>query len=111
MNIRELQRISAERCEAPSGFNSAISSWTILEWAGAMCGEAGEAANVAKKIRRDGPFYGRELVQMRTALAHELADVVCYAVLVAERMGIDLQDAIREKFNEVSDRRGCDIKL
>ena len=28
------------------------SSWTIADWSNAMCGEAGELANVIKKIRR-----------------------------------------------------------
>ena len=76
------------------------SDWTPLEWAGAMAGEAGEAANVAKKIRR-GDLTGDEA---RSQLAKELADVVCYADILAMQLGIDLGEAVQEKFNEVSRR-------
>src|SRR4051812_2448002 len=65
--------------------------WSGLEWAGAMCGEAGEAANVAKKLRRveleiDGnahserPLVPTELVQK---LANECGDTLLYLCLLA----------------------------
>lgn len=84
--------------------------WSGPEWGNALAGEAGEACNVLKKMHRGLPEdpSGEEAKQ---ALAHELADVVCYADLVAARFGIDLGEAVREKFNIVSDRRGTDIKL
>ena len=44
-----------------------LEDWNALEWAGAMCGEAGEAANLCKKLRRRGadaePFIA-ELVRL-----------------------------------------------
>ncbi len=85
-----------------------------------MAGEAGEACDVVKKVRREDEAYvGESLVSSspvislagRRALASELADVVCYADLLAARAGIDLGEAIRKKFNEVSERRGSEVKL
>lgn len=80
--------------------------WTGGDWGNAMAGEAGEACNVVKKLRRaeegfkgtlDAPPAG--LVE---ALADELADLVTYADLVAAYYGIDLGEAVRNKFNQVS---------
>lgn len=89
--------------------------WSGADWSNAMCGEAGEAANVVKKLRRietaiaqPNPVTQDELVSM---LAGELADVVIYADLVAEHYGLDLADAVRDKFNEVSRRYDFPEKL
>lgn len=50
MNLREFQTINAKR--GRKWHHGDLNRWTYLEWAGAMCGEAGEAANYAKKMRR-----------------------------------------------------------
>lgn len=73
----------------------------------AMTGEQGELANLLKKIRR-GDFT---LDEKRDEVAKEIADVAIYLDLLAAKLGIDLGKAVREKFNEVSDRRKCPIKL
>lgn len=84
------------------------SDWTILEWVAAMCGEAGEAANVAKKIRRgDTPLAGGG----QEALADELADTVIYADLAATRAGINLGEAVRRKWNKTSEKIGYSGRL
>jgi NTP pyrophosphatase (non-canonical NTP hydrolase) len=84
--------------------------WSGADWSNAMCGEAGEAANVVKKIRRyetgtqsvnDPPIT--ELVRM---LAEECADTVIYLDLLAAKYNIDLGRAVRSKFNIVSAREG-----
>src|SRR3954464_13889395 len=48
LTIRFLQSINAKRAERWHG----LKSWSALEWAGAMAGEAGEACNAAKKLKR-----------------------------------------------------------
>lgn len=45
------------------------------------------------------------------AFADELADVIIYADLIAARLGIDLGDAVRRKFNEVSELREAEERL
>jgi len=89
--------------------------WTGADWSNAMCGEAGELANVVKKIRRfecglNGALdpSNDELMAM---LAHECADVFLYMQLLAEFYGIDLPAAIVEKFNIVSERQGFPERL
>lgn len=83
------------------------SDWPLDAWTNATAGEAGEAANVAKKIRR-GDYAGDE---GKKALAEELADIVCYADLTAKQLGIDLGQAVIDKFNKVSDRIGGDERV
>lgn len=91
------------------------SSWTIADWSNAMCGEAGELANVIKKIRRqeDGArgVDDPDLPSLRAMAADEMADVICYLDLLAHEMSIDLDDAVASKFNRVSDRQGFPEKL
>lgn len=90
------------------------SDWSIAEWTNAICGEAGEAANVAKKmIRGDyGPKGSPGYRRAELALLKELADVTIYSSIAARRANGELGEAVRQKFNEVSNRAGCpDIKL
>jgi NTP pyrophosphatase (non-canonical NTP hydrolase) len=101
-----LREVNLRRCI--DGFKHKLESWSVLEWAGAMCGEAGEAANIAKKMirHRDGVAGNKgedlDLDKLRKKLAKELADAVIYADLVAASQGIDLGQAVRETFNEKS---------
>ena len=80
-----------------------------------MCGEAGEAANVVKKLRRHetgtGAANALSVTQLRAMLADEIADTVLYASLLASYYGIDLADAIVSKFNRVSEREGFPERL
>lgn len=101
LNLAELRRTNVVRCE--KAFHKSVDEWSPERWALAMCGEAGEVANAVKKlIRGDGSVE---------AIADEIADVIIYGDLLAARLGIDLSAAVVKKFNEVSDRRGCDVKL
>jgi NTP pyrophosphatase (non-canonical NTP hydrolase) len=91
-------------------------NWTLGDWGNAMAGEAGEACNVIKKIRRVETDMQRrdsegDPIDLRDKLARELADVIIYADLIAAQCGIDLSNAIRLKFNEVSDQYGFPERL
>jgi len=115
LTIRQFHEANEKRRQAnPS--NGTEATWTITDWTNELCGEAGELANIAKKVRRARPaINGRKadptLEEAKGDLAAEIADVVICASLVAGYLGIDLEKAIREKFNIVSDRVGSDIKL
>lgn len=84
--------------------------WNVADWTNALAGEAGEAANFGKKLRRRGPDAVKH-EERKKELAKELADVVLYADLCAAYLGVDLAQAVVDKFNEVSDRHGIDMKL
>lgn len=89
--------------------------WTGADWSNAMCGEAGETANVVKKLRRaecelrgvlDGP--PPELLEK---LADEIADTFLYLDLLATYYRIDMPAAIVRKFNAVSELQGFPERL
>jgi len=90
--------------------------WSLADWSNAMCGEAGEAANVVKKIRRHetripSKYNTPDEDVLRASLAEELADVVAYADLLALNADIDLGEAVRAKFNKVSEAQGFPERL
>jgi NTP pyrophosphatase (non-canonical NTP hydrolase) len=113
LELSRLREVNVARCARWHGPDS--EPWVVSDWTNAMCGEAGEAANVAKKIRRQttgavnaGDPEMADLIEM---LGAELADTVIYADLVAAHMGIDLAAAIADKFNVVSERHGFPERL
>ncbi len=109
MTFREVQEACDSRSKA---FPSSLGKWSLLEWAGALSGEQGEfaeallewvaaggrLANNAKKIKRDGADKLEDM-------AKELADVVIYSTIIANKLGLDLGAEVARKFNEVSERR------
>lgn len=101
LTFKTLRAVNLARCE--QAFHP-LDSWSATDWACAMGGECGEALNLIKKLRR-GELITRE------EIGKELADVVIYADLLATRLGINLGEAVIQKFNEVSDRVGSDIVL
>jgi NTP pyrophosphatase (non-canonical NTP hydrolase) len=72
-----------------------------------MAGESGEACNLTKKMLRGD----KSIDKHRKDLAKELADVITYTDLLAAAADIDLEKAVIQKFNEVSDRKKSNIKL
>jgi len=60
--------------------------------------------NKVKKLRRGDPIKIEDI-------ADEIADTIIYLDLLAARLEINLDDAVRRKFNEVSTRRMSDYKL
>lgn len=115
LTFDELLRVSATRRDRWHGTET--KPWTGADWSNAMCGEAGEAANVVKKIRRietgvqDARERDGDLAKLIEALGYELADTIAYAALVAEHYCIDLSDAIAAKFNLISEREGFPERL
>lgn len=75
-----------------------------------MAGEVGEACNVIKKLERERlGIRGSRATQGQ--LAEELADVVICADLIAMSAGIDLDAAVRAKFNATSEKVGLKTRL
>lgn len=84
------------------------SDWSDADWLQAVVGELGEYANLKKKIQR-GDFDNFTPKLRTEMLGKELADVVIYLDILAFRLGIDLGQAVMDKFNEVSERVGSTI--
>ncbi len=102
LTFQELRTANVERCE--NSFKHSINDWSPSDWAMAATGELGELCNLLKKRLR-----GEDINQQD--ISHELADTVIYLDLLATRLDIDLAEAVRRKFNIVSERIGSDVKL
>lgn len=72
------------------------SDWTALEWAGAMMGEVGELCEALVACGSNVEEARQADVDMAAAM--ELADVICYADIVAMRFGVALVDADLDLF-------------
>lgn len=83
------------------------SDWSLADWTTAVTGELGEFANIVKKVRRGD----MTLEQARSSMAKELADVATYLDITAMQLGIDLGQAVIDKFNEVSLRVGAPVHI
>jgi len=105
--LRQFSKLNRQRSDRwhPAGLNS----WSLSDWAVALAGETGELCNVIKKLNRsrDG-LVGNNASdsELRAQLADEIADVFCYLDLIAQAAGVELDEAVRIKFNKVSDRNG-----
>jgi NTP pyrophosphatase (non-canonical NTP hydrolase) len=115
LSFKGLAVANLRRCETT--FHP-LADWSPTDWATAMGGECGEALNDVKKLRRlavapescaPSERAAYELRKQRVAM--ELADMVIYADLLAQRLGIDLGESVREKFNKVSEEKGSEVKL
>lgn len=83
------------------------SDWSDAQWLEAIVGEIGEYANEHKKFMR-GDLTHEEFMERA---ASELADVVTYLDILAFRLGINLGEATKWKWNEVSKRVKCNLRL
>lgn len=97
----------------------------ILYQSNALVGEAGEAANIVKKMVRDSMLTFDEKRQndldarekgyesmdhkRKSDLGKELGDIVMYCGLLAQAAGIQLDQAVVAKFNEVSEKMKLNI--
>lgn len=116
IDLIALQALNVERAKRWHGEEQ----WSALEWAGAMCGEAGEAANAAKKLKRlevnmmhiDKRAMSPETIeQLRDHVAKEAADTILYAVLLIAHVGRSTEDSIRDVFNTKSIEYGFPERL
>lgn len=83
------------------------SDWSHAEWLQAVVGELGEYANLRKKVSRGD----LSIKEARPLLADELADVVIYLDILANQLGIDLGNAIMEKWNRTSEKIECNLYI
>lgn len=120
MRIRQIQAINAKR--AKRWHKKGISDWSALEWAGAMCGEAGEAANAAKKLKRlegklrnlnteEGRLALNTVNKAKEAVSREVADTFIYGLLLIELMGHDAEFWLAHVFNRKSREYGFPERL
>jgi len=107
LGLHELRRANDERAELWRRGGPPLSlEFSVIE----LCGETGELANAIKKYLRAKHGIAGGVAEMEP-IVEELADVVICADLLAKKLGIDLAEAVRAKFNKTSDKMGFDVKL
>ena len=109
LSFREFHHLNNLRKESAPVQGTEL-DWNLTDWTNELCGEAGELANLAKKVRRARPT-DPTLEDSKEKLGHEIADVVICASLVAGYLGIDFEQAVRDKFNIVSERMKSDLRV
>lgn len=117
LTFTEVSTINAKRADRwHHGFPNEVDGWTGADWSNAMQGEAGEAGNVVKKLRRIETSIrqaeqGQERdeayeAMLKQKLATEIGDTFLYLDLLAQFYGLDLQRCVVDTFNRVSIREG-----
>lgn len=108
-----LELRSANVPRSVNDFGHLLEEWSETDWGCAAAGEVGEMCNLIKKRRRRTTpgFQSKQEAPTVEEVAKEAADVVIYLDLLMARMGIDLGEVVRHKFNIVSDRIGSEFKL
>lgn len=75
-----------------------------------LAGECGEACNVMKKLHRQDEGWAGTKATLQDLKA-ELADIVICVDLIAMDLGINLNQAIVQKFNATSEKNGFEERL
>lgn len=118
LSFKELAQINLQR--ALRWHKDGIEEWNEAEWTNAMAGEAGEACNASKKLRRlingmqqaDGDTPApKSLYEARRKVLKEVGDTVIYADLVCQRVNGTMEEAVKLAFNQVSEREGFPERL
>ncbi len=112
MDIKELQEKNELR--GKRWHQGDLAQWTTLEWTAAMAGEAGEACNAAKKMRRldlelpnkEAGLQKHNYSELERNVVKECADTIIYALLVMSSLGYDAETMIKHVFNTKSEEYG-----
>lgn len=113
LTFDQLRAVNVPRCNKwhPPG----SLPWSLADWSNALCGEAGELANVIKKIRRQETGARNQgdpsMEELKAMAINEAADVGIYLDLLTAQLGGDLGQAIKAKFNKVSEKYGFPERL
>lgn len=106
ITLRQFQVANERRVPA---FGASLQQRSLMEWCCELAEEAGEVCGVAKKLARAShptdptkDITGKPRKKM-SDLADEIGDVVTVAAIVASRAGIDFEQAVKVKWNKVSE--------
>lgn len=108
LTFERFRETNLKRCE--KHFHK-LEDWSETDWCCCLAGEVGELCNFVKKRKRK--INGKPLPKnaFLEECKKEIGDAGAYLDLIASRLGFRLEDCIRDKFNEVSDRIESKIKL
>lgn len=109
LTFSQLKETNIQRCKRWHDPNK----WSPQMWGLAAAGEMGECANALKKLyRHDEGIQQNAASQDRSEyVAMEIGDTVVYLDLLAQRLGLFLEDCVRDTFNRISEREGFPERL
>lgn len=116
MDIKTLQQTNARRAYKWHGESE---PWTTVDWTNALAGEAGEACNKSKKLKRintnllnkEAGISKNNKFELQRGVAEECADAIIYAVLTIDHLGFEAEEIIRYVFNKKSEEYGFEERL
>lgn len=97
MDFAEYQRRARQTAIYPA------SGENLMYPALGLCGEAGEVAEIIKRVQRDDG--GQLTADRRHALSRELGDVLWYAAALATEAGLDLAEIAAANLSKLANRR------
>lgn len=103
LTFKEFTALNSKRLKEYSDKGDTV-KYKLSYWGCCLAGEVGEACNLIKKLE-DGKDVKIE------DIGKELADVDTYLDILYTKLGLDRVKTLKGKFNEVSDRYKCPIKL
>jgi len=98
MDFERIAKVSRQRCERwhPNG----LDDWSLEEWGNAFFGEAGELANVLKKIHRVQTHVhairDAGIEELRVQAGEELGDTYLYMDLACQAAGVEIKEIVVE---------------
>jgi NTP pyrophosphatase (non-canonical NTP hydrolase) len=98
MNFEEYQSEASQTAHYPNRLSNL--GYPTL----GLAGEAGEVANIVKKIQRD--FGGEITDEIRGKLKDELGDVLWYISACADELGLTLTEIAEFNVNKLAKRHG-----
>jgi NTP pyrophosphatase (non-canonical NTP hydrolase) len=98
MNFEEYQSEASQTAHYPNRMNNL--GYPTL----GLTGEAGEVANIVKKIQRD--FGGEITDEIRGKLKDELGDVLWYISACADELGLTLTEIAEFNVGKLAKRHG-----
>ena len=112
LTFRQLAQTNINRCRRWHDPDS----WSPQMWGLAAAGEMGECCNALKKLwRLDNAIQQNavapDLAALLKAVGLEIGDTVVYLDLLAQRLGLRLEDCVRDTFNRISEREGFPERL
>ncbi|MFQ5884531.1 MAG: MazG-like family protein [Thermoplasmata archaeon] len=100
--MRTIQNHCEESLEKlPTIERERVRSASIQYWCLALAGEIGELCNLVKKETRDQ-------VSMKEVIAEEMADILIYLCMMANSLGVDLEEEFYRKQKKNIQRFGED---
>lgn len=109
LTFNELRTKSIERNKET--YDDALNTASLSYFGNALAGEVGETCNLIKKIDRAKLIDKFTDVIPASEVGKELADIIIYADLIATKLGLSLGECVKQKFNEVSERLGSEVKF